>query len=204
MSRRWSASSCSGPQSSRSEAEQKTVRWTVFPTNEVDPAECLEQSGVTAVAPGECERGEQTGHAVIGDGEVLPAGPLAQGAGEPGLADPAGAGDQHVVVTTDVIAACKRHHERAVETALGAEVDVFNAGLLAQAGGSGAGLVAFLAAQGSLAVEQQAEPFLMGEAAVLGVLGHLGKGARHAGEAEGGQHLVGGMGEHDGDPVQWK
>jgi hypothetical protein len=62
----------------------------------------------------------------------------------------------------NVVAACERHQERTVEAALGAELDVFDAGLLAQVCGPGAGFVALLAAQDGLAVEQQAEPFFIG------------------------------------------
>lgn len=60
-----------------------------------------EQAGKASVAMGQVEIGEQAGQPLIDDGEVVAAGFLAQGAGKPGLPDPAGAGDHQVAGVFD-------------------------------------------------------------------------------------------------------
>ncbi len=58
--------------------------------------QAVEQPGEAAVAMGELQFGEEARQAAIADGEVVPAGFLTERAGEPDLADAAGAGDQQV------------------------------------------------------------------------------------------------------------
>ena len=72
---------------------------------------------VAPVATGERERGEQTRHAVIEDGQIFPAGLVAERAGEPAFADAAGAGDQQIVPRADPVAGGELEEERAVEPA---------------------------------------------------------------------------------------
>ena len=120
--------------------------------------------GVSSVTAGEREGGEQPRHAVIEDGEVLPAGLVAEGAGEPTFADAARAGDQQITPCADPVAGGELEEQRAIETAGGAEVDILDAGLMAQPRGPGASLEALLPSQRHLVVEQEAEPFGMFEA----------------------------------------
>ena len=88
--------------------------------------------GVASVTAGEREGGEQARHAVVEDGEVLPAGLVAEGAGEPAFADAAGPGDQQITPCADPVAGGELEEQRAIETAGSAEVDVLDAGLMAQ------------------------------------------------------------------------
>ncbi len=58
--------------------------------------QAAEQPGEATGAMGELQFGEEARQAAIADGDVVPAGFLAERAGEPGLAADAGAGDQQV------------------------------------------------------------------------------------------------------------
>jgi hypothetical protein len=61
-------------------------------------------AGNSARSASECEGGEEAREAVIGDGEVVAAGPMPNGAGEPTLADAAGSRDQKIVASPDPVA----------------------------------------------------------------------------------------------------
>ena len=61
---------------------------------QIDAGERVQMFCVSSVTAGEREGGEQARHAVIEDGQVFPAGLLAEGASEPAFANAAGAGDQ--------------------------------------------------------------------------------------------------------------
>ena len=157
-----------------------------------------------AVAAGKREGGEEARHAVIGDGEILPAGFLTERAGEPALSDAAGAGDQEIVALTDPVAAGELEEQRAIETTDGAVVDVIDAGGMAQPGGAGAGLEALLPAQRHFLFDDEREPFGMAEAGGLWVGGEILEALGHAVEAEVTQVIEGRMGEHAGCLLQWK
>jgi hypothetical protein len=74
--------------------------------------------------------------------------------------------------------------QSAVEAARGSVIDVLHAGLLAQSGVAQPGGKPLVAAMGELAIEQEAEPFGMGER--TGFVGgfELGKRLGHAGKAK--------------------
>lgn len=55
--------------------------------------ELAEDTGEATVPVGEFEFIEEPGQALVDDGGVIPAGFLPEGAGEPGFAEAAGAGD---------------------------------------------------------------------------------------------------------------
>ena len=63
--------------------------------------QATEQAGEPAVAMGELEFGEEPGEALVENDAVVAAGLLAEGAGEPGLADAAGSGDEQVAALLD-------------------------------------------------------------------------------------------------------
>ena len=156
--------------------------------------------GVASVAAGEREGGEQPRHAVIEDGQVLPAGLLAEGAGEPAFADAAGAGDQQITPRADPVAVGELEEQRAIEPAGSAEVDILDAGLMAQPRRPGASLEALLASQRHFVVEQEAEPFGMFEVARLGRGFERLEALGHAVEAEGMQKIDGRVGQHGLSP----
>ena len=65
----------------------ETLRPPVVEDQQVDPGEGLAEPRISAVTAGEREGGKQARHAMVGDGEVVPAGLLAEGTGEPAFAD---------------------------------------------------------------------------------------------------------------------
>jgi hypothetical protein len=103
----------------------------------------------------------------------------------------------------DPVAAGELEEQAAIETAGGAEVDILDAGLVAQARGTGAALEALLAAHRHLPVEQQGEPFGMLQSPGLGLGFQVVEGLGHAVQAEAGEKVEGRMDQHGGSP-QWK
>lgn len=90
---------------------------------------------------------------MIGDGEILASGLVAEGAGEPALADTGRPHQQEIVKLADEVAAGELEEEVAVETARGAEVDILDLGVMAQPGGAGTGLETLLTAGRHLAFD---------------------------------------------------
>ena len=117
---------------------------------------------------GELEIGEQPRHARVVDGVAVAAGLLRKRAGQPRLADAAWAGDEQIAVLGDPAAGGELLEQRLVEPARRAVVDVLDRGLaVTQPGGAQPGLEAPGVAIGGLAVEQQRQPFGVGEIAGL-------------------------------------
>jgi len=85
---------------------------------------------------------------------------LAQGAGKPGLADAAGAGDHQVAGVTDPASSGELLEQGPVQFARGPEVDIFDGRSdVAQPCRTHAGLEPAGIAADDLAVDQQAKPF---------------------------------------------
>jgi len=106
-----------------------------------------QKPGVTSIAMGDRQIGEQPRHAVVEDGYILPAGFLAERAGEPTLSQPARSGDEQVAALVDPVAGGEFEEQGAIEPARAVVIDILDAGRMAQAGGFGARFEAFLPAQ---------------------------------------------------------
>jgi hypothetical protein len=106
----------------------------VVEDQQIDAAERAQEARVAAVAAGERQIVEQTRDALVEDGAIVAAGLVAEPRGDPALADAGRAADQQVGVVVDPEALDELGEQRAVETAWGAVVDVFDASLLAQLG----------------------------------------------------------------------
>lgn len=174
------------------------VRAPVIEDQQLGFRDAAEQAGETPVTVGQFQLFEQTWHPLVNHGDAVAAGGLRQGAAEPGLADPAGTGDDQVALVGDPSAGEQALEQRLVEAAPGAVIDIFRAGAdMAQSGSAQAGLIAPGLPAGSLAIEEQAQPFGMGQigGAVLSL--QVGKGFGHAVEAQGFQGIVGWVDEHE-------
>lgn len=66
----------------------------VIQNEQVGPGQRLQHPGVSAIALCQGKRGKEPWRAMIGNGEVLPASLVAEGAGKPALADTGRAGQQ--------------------------------------------------------------------------------------------------------------
>jgi len=132
------------------------------------------------------------------------AGPLTQGAGKPGLSDPAGAGDHQVASVFDPAPGGELLEQGPVQFARCAEVDIFDGGPdVAQPCCAHAGLEPAGIAAGELAVNQQAEPF--GVAQLCGGILRLqvDEGLGHAVKLHVAELVKGGVGQHCLS-FQWK
>ena len=161
-----------------------------------------QQPGVAPVAMRDREIGEQPRHAVVEDGHVLPAGLLAERAGEPAFAQAARPGDEQIAAFGDPVAGGELEEQGAVEPARALIIDILDAGRMTQARGSGARFEPLLPAQRQFVFEQQAEPFGVFEAARLGFVFEFLEPLGEAMKAERVQLFECRMGEH-GVSFQW-
>jgi hypothetical protein len=161
---------------------------------------------VPAVATGQGQGLEQPRDAVVEHAPAVAAGLVAEGAGQPTLADPGRAGDQNALMPVEPAAGHQPLEQRPVEAAWGAQVDVLDAGIVPQGGDLQPRCQAPALALGGLAVDQQAEPFLKAEGSDVGGSSLIVQRLGHAGQAERDQPLLGGVGEHGGLSAagQWK
>ena len=81
---------------------------------------------------------------MVDDGEVVPAGFVAERAGQVALADAARTGDQKIAPIADPVIGRQLLKEAAIESAGGSIVDALDAGCLSQLGGPKASFEAFL------------------------------------------------------------
>ena len=98
----------------------------------LDATEALQEAAVSPVAAREGQRLEETRDPVVEDGMVVAAGLVAERAGDPALAEARRAGDQEIFMTVDPFAGSEPGEDGAVEAARRAQVDVLDAGVLAQ------------------------------------------------------------------------
>jgi hypothetical protein len=170
----------------------------IVENEQVETGDRAQHIGVTTVAAGEREGGEETWQAMISDREIVAAGSVAESAGEPALADAARPGDQEIVTRPDPVAGGELEKKGPVETAHGAVVDVFDTGGMAQLGGAGSGFEALLLAQRFFLFEEQRQPFGVFETARFGLAGEVLEALGHAVKAEAMQQIEGWMGQHAG------
>src|SRR5947209_13628553 len=96
------------------------------------------------------------GMRVLEDGEVFSARLVAEGAGEPTLAQTACPGQEQIAALGDPVAGGELEEQRAVEAARTLIVDVLDAGRVTQPGDPGARFELLLPAQRQFVFEQQA------------------------------------------------
>jgi len=73
----------------------------VVEDEQIDAAECTQETGMAAVAAGQSEIGEQPRDALVEHRPIVAAGLVAERRGEPALADAGGAANQQVGVFVD-------------------------------------------------------------------------------------------------------
>jgi hypothetical protein len=116
----------------------------VVENEQIGAAEGFDEARMAAVASGERQVLAELWPAVIEDGPIVATGFLADGAGQPALADAGRADQGQIVVGVDPVALRELLEQGAVETSGGAIVDVFDARLLTQFGGAQPGREAFV------------------------------------------------------------
>ncbi len=103
----------------------------------------------------------------------------------------------------DPIALDEPSEQSPVEPPRGPVVDILGRGLVARAGIAQAGAHALVLPVDGLPVQQQGQPVAVAEGVGVRVGGQLGEGLGHAGEAQGGELIEGGVGEHACLASQW-
>src|SRR5262245_25343304 len=175
----------------------EAVGTEIVQNEQIDLCQSAEETSEATVAVRELELCEETWHARVIGAVTLAAGPLSQGAGEPGLAQSAFAGNEKIAFLGNPAASRELLEERFVELALRAVVDVLDRGLaVAQARRTQADLRALGRAIGDLAIDQECEPFGMGEIPGGILLFELEEGVGHAVELQRSELVESGMGEH--------
>src|SRR5690606_22329878 len=96
----------------------------IIKDQEVNAAKRPLQPCGTAVAAGEREIGEQAWRTLVEDRSIIPAGLVAESAGEPTLSDPRRAADGQIVMGVNPVAGDELHEQGPIETALAAIIDV--------------------------------------------------------------------------------
>src|SRR5215467_3694897 len=182
----------------------EAVRTEIVQNEQIDPCQHAEEAREAAIPMRELELCEEARHARVVGAVALAAGPLSEGAGEPGFAQSAFPANEKIAFVGNPTASGELLEEGFVELALRAVVDVLDRGLaIAQASRTQADLRAFGGAIGDLAVEQECEPFGVGEIPGGILLLELEEGIGHAVELQGSELVEGGVGEHFCLSPQW-
>lgn len=138
----------------------KNRKAPVIEDQELNAADGLEQATISAVAASQGERLEQARNAVILDRTIVAAGFVAEGAGNPALAEPGCPCDEQVLVAGDPVPADESSEDGAVDAAWRAQIDVFHACALAQRGELEAGRETFGVALGGFAIDEKPDALL--------------------------------------------
>ena len=162
----------------------------------------LFRRGDPAIALGEGQFVQQPRQPGVEHRTVVTAGLVADGAGEPALADAGWTDNRRVLVIGDPVAAEQPIKEPAIKAARGAVINVLGHGMMPQPGMSQAKRQTPIVAIRRFMIEQQRQPFGVAEAGGLIVSGQVGKGLGHAGKAELAQQIECGMFQHS-HLLQW-
>ena len=128
----------------------------------------------------------------------VPAGLVAERASDPAFADAGGPGDQQSFGAVDPVAGDELLEKRAVDAARGSQIDVLDDGVLPQGGELEARGEALGVALCGFAIDHEAEPLLEREGGDVGRSPLVLEGLGHAGQAEGDETFMRGVGEHLG------
>src|SRR5664280_2520404 len=132
----------------------------IIENEELNAPEGFEQATIAAVAASKSERLEQARDAMILDRTIVAAGLVAEGTGNPALAQAGCPCDEQVLIAADPVADDESGEDGAIDTAWRAQIDVFHACALAQRGELEAGRETFGVALGGFAIDQQPDAFL--------------------------------------------
>ena len=132
----------------------------IIENEELNAPEGFEHAAIAAVAPSQGERLEQARDAMILDRTIVAAGLVAEGTGNPALAQAGCPCDEQVLITADPVAADESGEDGAVDTTWRAQIDVFHACVLTQRGELEAGRETFGVALGGLAIDKKSDALL--------------------------------------------
>jgi hypothetical protein len=172
----------------------------VVEDQKLDTGESIQELGVGTVGVRELGLVQEAGGTVIADIEVVAAGGVGQSTGQESLAHARWPEDEDVEVLLDPLALGQVENEATVQTPRGREVEIFHGGRYWQPGGLQASFQAIVVAVGALAVDEQAETILEGQVRILRVVELLFEGNTKSRQAELGQFVEQGLGQHRTPP----
>ena len=109
------------------------VEWFKAPVvkdQQLNAGERALQPCVSTIASGECEIGEQARDTLVKNRAVIPAGLVAERAGQPTFADARWAADGQIVMRVDPVAGDELDEQGPVEAAFGSIVDILGGRLV--------------------------------------------------------------------------
>ena len=152
----------------------------VVQDKELDAAERALKPGMATVATRERKTCKQLGDTLVQDGAVVTAGFVAERAGEPAFTDTGRAGDHQAVVLRDPVTRHELDEQCTVQAPITAVIDILGRRLVTKFGEAQAGSELAVVAEAPFAVQQQRQPFRVGQALSLGIAGQFGERPRHA------------------------
>lgn len=169
----------------------------VVQDEQVQPRQLRQPFAQAAIAVGHVQLLQQPWRAGVEHREAQARGLLPQCAGEPRLAAPGGAGEQHVVAMAQPVPAGQAGDDLSAQAPAGAPVDVLQAGTGdLQAGRLQQALQALAVTPVHLALHQQRQALFKGQLAGRDVGGRVAEGGHHAVQAQGAQLVQGLFVEH--------
>src|SRR6476619_764899 len=99
----------------------------VVEDEELNATDGFEQAAIAAIASSKGERLEQARDAMILDRAIVAASFVAEGAGNPTLAQPGCPSDEQVLVAVDPVTGDESGEDSAVDAAWRAQIDIFHA-----------------------------------------------------------------------------
>jgi hypothetical protein len=172
----------------------------VVKDQELDTSEGIQEIGIGAVGVRELGLVQEAGGAVVADIEVVAAGGVGQSASQESLTHAGWAKDEDVEVLADPLALGQLENEPPVQAPRGREVEIFHGGWQWQAGCFQASFQTVVFPVCAFTVDEQAETILKGQLGVLRVLKLLFEGNTKSRQAELGQFVEQGLGQHRAPP----
>ena len=163
---------------------------------QLDARQGLEKPGVTSVATGQREGLEQPWNTLIENALAVPAGFVAERAGDPAFADSGRPRDQQPFGPIDPVAGDQFLKKRAVDAARRAQINVLDDRVLPQGGELETRGEPFGVAFGGFAVDHQAKPFLERQRGDVRGSPLVLEGLGHAVQTKSGETFMRGMGKH--------
>ena len=161
------------------------------------PGQLVYEPREATIKAGKAEILEQARHAQVEHRMVEPRRLSSEGAGQPGLSRSGPSSDDQVLVGLQPCALGQRHRVAPIETAMGGEVDILDAGIRKTQPRRGEPIgQTLVSADGRFTIEHQTEPLIAAEIVGVILFSQFPVGGRHSAKAEG-LHLVeGGMCQH--------
>jgi hypothetical protein len=149
-----------------------------------DAREALEHAGIAPVAAWQAEALQHARHALMEHRAIVATGSLAEGAGNPGLADAGRASDQQILLAFKPFALCKPLEQSTVETAVGTVVDILRSRDLTQTGEAQPCLQPLVIALQNLAIGQHRQTILEAKLCAVGLSRLFFERVEHADQAK--------------------